>query len=33
LSAFPVKGHLDRLITGGHVRMDRQSSPPRWEIA
>jgi glyoxylase-like metal-dependent hydrolase (beta-lactamase superfamily II) len=33
LSAFPVKGHLDRLITGGQVRMDRQPSPPRWEIA
>ena len=33
LSAFPVKGHLDRLITGGQVRIDRQPSPPRWEIA
>jgi len=33
LSAFPVKGHLDRLETRGQVRLDRQSCPPRWKTA
>jgi len=33
LSAFPVKGHLDRLEERGQVRVGHQSSPPRWTIA
>jgi hypothetical protein len=33
LSAFPVKGHLDRLETRGQVRLDHQSCPPRWKTA
>ena len=33
LSVFPVKGHLDRLQGRGQVRVDHQSSPPRWAMA
>jgi glyoxylase-like metal-dependent hydrolase (beta-lactamase superfamily II) len=32
LSSFPVKGHLDRLETRAQIRLNRRSSPPRWEI-
>jgi len=33
LSSFPAIGHLSRLEERGQVRMERQSSPPRWKIA
>ena len=32
LTAFAVKGHLDRLESGGHVVIDHQASPPRWKV-
>jgi len=33
LTAFPVKGHMDRLEAQGKVRIDRGTSPPRWKTA
>ena len=33
LTAFPIKGHLDRLQSRGRICVDRSSSPPRWKSA
>jgi glyoxylase-like metal-dependent hydrolase (beta-lactamase superfamily II) len=33
LTAFPLKGHLDRLQNRGEICMDHSSSPPRWKSA